>query len=88
MKIPYGGYDKKILGYCGSRTGRNMDKAADLNLTMVESDCVKAPGIKELPLTLECKVIYRQPQDRNSIPEDIQKTMDPAVDCPTRFHWW
>lgn len=78
VNIPYGEYDKKILGYCGSRTGRNTDKAADLHLTLVESDCVGAPGIKELPLTLECKVIYRQLQDRNAIPEDIQKRMYPA----------
>ena len=32
-----------------------------------------APGIKELPLTLECKVIYRQLQDRSAIPEDIRE---------------
>ena len=31
-----------------------------------------APGIRELPLTLECKVIYRQLQDRSAIPEDIR----------------
>lgn len=77
VNIPYGDCDKKILGYCGSRTGRNIDKVKDLGLTLVEADSVSAPGIKEFPLTLECKVIYRQLQDRNAIPAEIRETMYP-----------
>ena len=75
--IPYAVYDKEILGYCGSRTGKNIDKAKDLDLTLVRSDFVAAPGIKEMPLTLECKVVYRQMQDKNAIPEDIREMMYP-----------
>lgn len=77
VNIPYGAFDKKILGYCGSKTGRNADKIGDLNLTLVESDLVKAPGIRELPITLECKVLYKQLQDKQAIPESIKKTMYP-----------
>ncbi len=77
VNIPYGTFDKKILGYCGSRSGREMDKARDLGLTLVESEEVAAPGILELPLTLECKVLYHQMQDRNAIPESIRKAMYP-----------
>ncbi len=77
INVPYGDFDKKILGYCGTKSGRDTDKIADLNLTLVDSDLVKAPGIKELPLTLECKVLYRQLQDRESIPEFIKEKMYP-----------
>lgn len=77
VNVPCGAFDKKILGYCGSRTGRTIDKAADLGLTLVESDLVQAPGIKELPLTLECKVLYRQLQDKEAIPADIRASMYP-----------
>jgi flavin reductase (DIM6/NTAB) family NADH-FMN oxidoreductase RutF len=77
VNIPYGAADKKILGYCGSKTGRNTDKIKDLNLTLIESDLVKAPGIRELPLTLECKVLYKQLQDREAIPESIRASMYP-----------
>ena len=72
VNIPYGDADTKVVGYCGSRTGRNINKANDMNLTLIESDDVKPPAIKEFPLTLECKVLYRQLQDRNLIPEDIR----------------
>ncbi len=77
INVPYGDFDKKILGYCGTKSGRDTDKIAELNLTPVDSDLVKAPGIKELPLTLECKVLYRQLQDKDSIPEFIKEKMYP-----------
>ena len=28
------------------------------------------PGVKELPLTLECKVVYKQAQDMNAMTEE------------------
>lgn len=77
VNIPYGEFDQRIIGYCGSKTGRDTDKASDLNLTLVESELVKAPGIRELPLTLECKVLYRQLQDKDSIPAFIREKMYP-----------
>ena len=71
VNIPYGDFDKKILGYCGTKSGRDTDKITDLNLHTVPSDIVSVPGIRELPLTLECKVIYKEEQDLSRIPEDI-----------------
>lgn len=72
INVPMGDYDKKILGFCGSRSGRDHDKIAELGLTLVPSDDVSVPGIKELPLTLECKVVYVQEQDPEAIPADIR----------------
>lgn len=77
INVPYGEFDKQILGYCGTKTGRDTDKISDMNLTLVESELVKAPGIRELPLTLECKVLYQQLQDREAIPASIREKMYP-----------
>lgn len=78
VNVPYGeGSAKKITAYCGAHSGRDVDKARELGLTLVDSDLVAAPGIAELPLTLECKVLYRQLIDRNEVPEDIRKAMYP-----------
>ena len=63
VNIPYGEYDPKILGYCGTISGRDHDKISDMGLTLVEPNVISVPGIKEFPLTLECKVIYKQKQD-------------------------
>ena len=42
--------------YCGVRSGRDVDKFAEMNLTPVDIDGVSVPAIKESPLSLACKV--------------------------------
>ena len=54
---------KEILKICGSKSGRDMDKIGELGLTLEEGEEISVPGLKELPLTLECKVVYRQKQN-------------------------
>lgn len=79
VNVPMGPIDKNIIGYCGTKSGRDTDKIADMNLTLVDSDVIATPGIKELPLTLECKVLYSQEQQIRSIPEDIIKRYYPQI---------
>ena len=47
VNIPVGDADSRILGYCGTKSGRDTDKIADLSLTLVDSDNVQVPGIRE-----------------------------------------
>ncbi|WMC93960.1 flavin reductase family protein [Kineothrix sp. MB12-C1] len=42
--------------YCGVRSGRDIDKWKELNLTAIPGDVVKAPMLKESPVNIECKV--------------------------------
>lgn len=78
VNVPYGEFDSRILGYCGSKSGRNTDKIRDMGLSLVDSDSVSVPGIKELPLTLECRVIYKQKQDLNAIPDALIERFYPV----------
>lgn len=71
VNIPYGDIDSNILGYCGRKSGRDTNKIRDLGLTLEDSEVVAVPGIKELPLTLECRVIYKQKQDLSVMPKQI-----------------
>ena len=80
INVPLGNVDKNILGFCGTKSGRDLDKIQELGLQLVDSDVVSVPGIAELPLTLECKVIYKQKQDLSAIPEEIIKRYYPADD--------
>ena len=77
INVPMGEYDKNILTYCGTKSGRDTDKIQDLGLTLEEPTTISVPGIKELPLTLECKVIYKQPQDPAAIDPEIHKRSYP-----------
>ena len=85
INIPVGEFDKNILGVCGTKSGRNVDKISELNLTLEESNNISVPGIKELPLTLECRVIYKQEQDKNAITEENKKTFYPQ-DVDSSYH--
>ena len=62
INIPLGEVDKEIIKVCGTESGRDIDKVSKLGLTLEASKEISVPGIKELPLTLECKTIYRQEQ--------------------------
>lgn len=42
--------------YCGVRSGRDVDKYKEMHLTPLPSETMKAPGIAESPVNLECKV--------------------------------
>ena len=71
VNIPVGECDKTILGFCGSKSGRDTDKITALKLTLEAPNAISVPGIRELPLTLECKVIYRQEQDLTVLPDTV-----------------
>jgi len=47
------------IDYCGTRSGRDVNKWNALNLTKEEASIVKVPMIKEFPWNMECKVIKR-----------------------------
>lgn len=42
--------------YCGVKSGKNIDKFKEMKLTPYESQMIKAPGILESPVNIECKV--------------------------------
>lgn len=71
INVPYGEMDGSVLGFCGTKSGRDVDKMEELGLTVEEPVSVSVPGIRELPLTLECKVIYKQRQDLSAIPTEL-----------------
>ena len=86
VNVPMGDIDKKVLGYCGTKSGRDTDKIADMSMTLEAPEVISGPGIKELPLTLECKVIYRQRQENDKIPADLFDRYYPAGDFHTAFY--
>ena len=85
INIPMDENAKQILSYCGRTSGRDTDKIADLGLTLVEPSVISVPGIKELPLTLECRVLYRQSQEPTSIPAGIREKFY-ADNIPGDYH--
>ena len=71
INVPLKDTDRKaILGFCGSKSGRDVDKIKEMDLHLEEPDVISVPGIKEFPITLECRVVYKQDQDLSLLAED------------------
>lgn len=85
VNIPMDAADKRIVSLCGTASGRNVDKFRELGLHTQASDIVGVPGIQEFPLTLECKVIYRNVQDETRLPESVQQRYYSAINAKD-FH--
>lgn len=81
VNVPLGESDRKILALAGTKSGRDGDKIAELGVTLEEPETISVPGIKELPLTLECCVVYKQDQVlQNLPPEYIEQYYPQDVD--------
>ena len=65
----FDGEQRPALALCGKVSGRDMDKIRELGLDLEEGETVDVPGIRQLPLTLECKVLYQQDQVLSAIEE-------------------
>lgn len=85
INIPIGAYDKKAMGFLGTKSGHSMDKIKEAGLTLEDPEQISVPGIKEFPLTLECRVIYKQDQDPAAITEE-NKTKFYPQDVDSSFH--
>ena len=57
----------KIADFCGTKSGRDIDKFKTCNLTKRQSTKVNAPYIEECPINLECKVIDVQKFDSHEM---------------------
>ena len=86
VNVPVGKLDKQIFKVAGSQSGRDIDKVKELGLTLVEPEAVAAPALAECPITLECKVMYKQLLDESAIPADVVKAFYPAVDGKPDMH--
>ena len=79
VNVPLEGCDSSLISKCGTVSGRDVDKIAANGLTLVDGEAVSVPGIKEYPLTLECRVTYKQLQDDSAIaPADLAKFYKPG----------
>ena len=79
VSVPMDGIVPAINKVCGSQSGFDVDKVKEAGLTVAEPVSTGTPGIKEYPLTIECKILYSQDQDADKIPGDIIKRYYPET---------
>lgn len=67
--------DARYLGYMGTHSGRDGDKAAHLGLHTLYTEN-GTPYYAEANMVLECKTIYRAPFEREGMSEEVKKFYD------------
>ena len=88
INIPLEAVDKEIIRFCGTKSGRDTDKIAAMHLELEQPEAISVPGIRQLPLTLECKVIYKQQQypDCMTDPEPATHYPENSADIHADYH--
>lgn len=71
VSIPLSKDLKKALSVCGSKSGRDIDKFKECNLTLENSKKVSTPIIGECELHYECKIVYKQEMNPEFLSKEI-----------------
>lgn len=95
VNVPLDRLDHQIMKVCGSESGHNIDKVQAAGLTLADGSSVDVPAILEAPITLECKVVFRQKQElelidpkfANFYPQDVDSTATGA-NCDAHFAYY
>lgn len=88
VNIPLEEADNNIIRFCGTRSGKDTDKISELGLTPETPEVISTPGIRQLPLTLECQVIYHQQQTPDCVIDEHIFThyQHPCPDIEQDYH--
>lgn len=72
VSLPLSGEMKKALAIAGSKTGREVDKFKEANLTAKMAKCIESPVIAECDLIFECRLVFKQVMDPANLDESIR----------------
>jgi flavin reductase (DIM6/NTAB) family NADH-FMN oxidoreductase RutF len=84
VTVPAGDMQKEIA-FCGSKSGRSVDKFKMCNLETTESRQVASPVIKTRGHHYECKIIYKSAMDPAHLDKDYDASLYPKKDYHTLY---
>ena len=73
VSIPISVNLKKELAYCGTKSGKDVNKFEACKLTPIKGQKISTPIIGECELHYECKVTYQQAMEPANLDENIKK---------------
>lgn len=74
ISLPLNGQLKEALSFCGTRSGREVDKFDKCGLSLLPAEKVDTPVIDGCDLYLECQTIYKLPMQPELLPEQLKKS--------------
>lgn len=70
VSVPFGSKMKDAVSFCGSKSGRDVDKFSETGLKPVKAKEVNSYVIEGCDKYYECRVLYKMPIDRDSLLHD------------------
>jgi len=86
VSIPLSVDLKNALAICGSKSGRDIDKFKECNLTLEKSKAVDTPIIGDCKLHYECKIVYKQEMNPVLLSKDIVESSYKTGDYHTLYY--
>jgi flavin reductase (DIM6/NTAB) family NADH-FMN oxidoreductase RutF len=74
------------LEYCGSSSGRDVDKFKESNLKIDKSQKVVSPIIKTHAYCYECKIVYKSVMNPVFLAKELDATLYPEKDYHTLYY--
>lgn len=85
ISVPKKGQFSRELNYCGSKSGRDVDKVEDLSLVL-EEGTIPVPHIKGAHYHLECKILYREEINPENLDGQVDLECYPKKDYSVLFY--
>ena len=86
VSIPLNKGLKEQLAFCGTKSGRDVDKFKECGLTAVDGKEVDAPIVGECSLHYECKIIAKQRLNPEDIHEEDREVCYSNGDYHTMYY--
>lgn len=86
VSIPMDGDMKEALVFCGTKSGRDVDKFDECNLKLNESEKIATPAVECCGMIYECKILYKQEMDKNLLDNEIDKSCYANGDYHTIYY--
>ncbi len=84
VTVPSGNEYNKALSYCGTKSGRDIDKFNACNLLKKQAQYTKSPVIDIPGIHYECKIVYKSAMDSAFLDADLEK-LYPKKDYHTLY---
>ena len=76
----------KAALFCGTKSGRDTDKFAEMHFTAIPSQHVGAPLIGECVIHYECRIVHRNHVDPGTLAADVARECYPKGDFHTLYY--
>jgi len=86
VSVPVNKEMKEALAYCGTKSGRDVNKIKACNLTLANAQMVDAPIISDCDLHIECKIVYKQTMEPGTLDQNIKDMKYPNGDYHVMYY--